>query len=1836
MKKRILSMFLAISIAVGLLPMTTFVTKAVDPVSAMTVTLAGQSKKDVSVSAADPIKTIVLENGVAAVKTGVVDGWVVKMDYNAGGIPTMTLKNASATEITARTNNTAGLNIALEGENTLASATGISANGRNLTFSGSGTLNITNTGTGIGSGAETVTIDGAIVNVSTGWFGINASNLVMERGSLYVTTSRADKYAITVSGSITVKGGVVEAYSAKGAMNVAPDMSESYGFTAIGGTSSTDTADYVAANATTYKYIKVETAAPVSYMTVTLSGSGKKDIPVSETTPIKTVALVDGVATVYTGEVDGWVVKMDYNSGVPTMTLKNASVTEITARPDNNMPLNIALEGTSTLTSATGISANGRNLTFSGTGTLNITNTGTGIGSGAETVTINGATVNVSTGWFGINTSNLVMERGSLYVTTSRADKYAITVSGSIIIKRGTVEAYSAKGAMSVAPDLSQSGICTAIGGTSSTDTAEYVAANATSYKYIRIQAVDPVSAMTVTLAGNSKKDIPVSAADPVKTIVLENGVAAVKTGEVDGWVVKMDYNAGVPIMTLKNASATEITARTNNTATLNIALEGENTLASATGLSANGCDIIISGTGTLNVTNTGTGIGSGAETVTIDGAIVNVSTGWFGINARNLVMECGSLYVTTSRADKYAITVSGSITVKGGVVEAYSAKGAVSVVPDLSQYSNCTAIAGTSSEAAGAYNAASATTYKYIKVYEHTHTEATRTELSVSDCTVGGTQNIITYCADCGVVLNTVQEAVSAGEHTYTNNMDYDCDVCGTVRTVWTSYMIVSISASKKHLDVTPATPVKTIVMENGVATVKIGEADGWIVKADLNNGGIPTLTLRNANDITAIEAWSTNTAPVNIVLEGVNTITTTNNPLNANGSAITFSGTGTLNVTPTAGTGIGTGSETVTIAGATVNVSTAWFGMTVNNLVVESGSLNVTTSRDDKAAISASGSITIKGGTVEVYSAKNAMSVAPNLTQYSSYTAVGGVSSVYISAYDPASATLYKYIKIEPGSGSGSEEEIDDGIKPFYAVAWDYIDETLTPNVNECVFIGITVANGNVSFSMDGVGTDLDAIAAQMKMEMESRPEGARYLCIPGIDQVLSMAPEAIIYLDTGVDKLKEEFTSLINKYYALGGKLDGIVVDLEYLPMGSWYVYAQGYGGTGNNTNIYNDIVNHSKYQTEVRPLLEERGFQFFTEVGGIKSEIWSIAYKQAETNAVNQCIWDVVMRIRLSQYMNEAIFTPLIARYPNAIMSDYQATDTYGWLKDLHDDGGRKVYQGGNSMKTGNASNYNFYGSRPGNNYYVNESTGLPVYNTPPSYLNAVYKRDPYNMLLWDMMKAKNMVKASDGGHVNFWVGTYDVYYGGYVAGTYANTPYYSELLLHFGLLNPQPFLLYLSKGEYKVDGVVDVEKYNDAVMVVSEILDELTRRVGAANRQTIDFPVSWNDGYLLTGMSAGGKNVWRITPDTAYTSLQDFRVADAAVPTFTVNGKTVTFPQGTVIETATISQVGSCGYWVETPANVVPVVKSVADRFEQYPAYSENYEGFEAGTAYTSETALPAATWTVTGTATVQAQGENQVLSVNGNFSLTNTQLPQNITAGDSYAKHQAWQVTVTVPVNMDAAAALNLLTANGDSGVKIAGGKAYYTVSGVDTELATLSAGTYVIKRELDFSNANAFTSDYYVYSASGALLGSATDIAMTAISLPVTAIGMTGTNMGTASVQLDNYKLYITGFEGDFELYDAEGGVIVANATVARDADTAYRYSWVNASDKVKNATIVATYYDANNNQLSQEVVKTLRMVPGNDGVETGIVELGDKGATVLVTLVFSADTDPAADDFA
>ena len=816
-------------------------------------------------------------------------------------------------------------------------------------------------------------------------------------------------------------------------------------------------------------------------------------------------------------------------------------------------------------------------------------------------------------------------------------------------------------------------------------------------------------------------------------------------------------------------------------------------------------------------------------------------------------------------------------------------------------------------------------------------------------------------------------------------------------------------------------------------------------------------------------------------------------------------------------------------------------------------------------------------------------------------------------------ADADCNKCGEIREISGTEPDIEPEPEKTPFYMVNWtsrDVADRVLpeyVASMPRMAWEGIKEGETKITVSLVGSGTtDIRLMAQMLKNEFDSMPEGTRYLNFP---LSIEANVEHMIYLDKTVAMFKAWIEEFFTEYKRIGGKIDGLILDTEYSEIGAHYIHKAYNEKTTEideeegttitlrpNKNIYNDIVNDPRYATEVRPYLVERGFKFGTP-SGYQSEIYPISVKFTP----EYYIWDAVMRDRMCKYLNEA-YSPFMKLYPHADISNYKFSGGKMWDESTGYRGGS--IDGGNTMYAGNTANVTFYLRRP---LAVVRETD-EVYKTPITYNQAVYGRTPFHCFLMETNAFKDMYASSDNKRINAWITGFN--YGTATSPEYGlnYSPYYAETLFHIGLLDPEPFIGYVI-GPRDTDNEGDGYNYDDVMKNISDVMKELNRLVGFKDREPIFVQRNWNSNFVLSGMYADGRNVWRITPNTCQgTSLEEFLVKDKA-PTFTVNGETIIFPQGRIIADGDVHVTGTCGYWIETPANVKPVIVTDADRYEKYPAYEENFEVYDAGTIFSATTAQYENAWTVsgTGTTTITSHNGSNALAWSGTKTITNTKIPANVTAGDSYAKQQVWEVTVTIP----SSGTLNVLSCGGsDAGVQISGTGVYYNGS---TQFATVTKGqTYIISRELDFRNANAFTCTYTVRKTDGTIVGQKAGVAMTQVSLPVKSITFSGTNVSGA--YLDNYRLRAIGVTTELRLYEADTGMHISDVTAATKEAAVYRVSWYNATGDYQ----IAKVY--NNGQL----IQTIEMPSGADSYVTGHIASGSK-----ITVTVEKGTAPTPPDY-
>lgn len=816
-------------------------------------------------------------------------------------------------------------------------------------------------------------------------------------------------------------------------------------------------------------------------------------------------------------------------------------------------------------------------------------------------------------------------------------------------------------------------------------------------------------------------------------------------------------------------------------------------------------------------------------------------------------------------------------------------------------------------------------------------------------------------------------------------------------------------------------------------------------------------------------------------------------------------------------------------------------------------------------------------------------------------------------------------------------AEESVTD--MPFYCInvggGGEEIFGDLKYTFHTPYFWTGELKDGQEPYAYYDGGTESRAIpdiAAALKKTFDNQPAGTRYINFVMPRSILVPQSEAVVYMEKPAAAMKEWVSAFAKEYQRIGGKIDGFALDLEYENIWAYYLHARVYSV---DKDIYKKIVSHPQYETVLRPRLVERGFKFYEDASEETTELWGITGKAGKGYEDCQSVWDVVVKNMCAEVLTESVYEPLKEYFPDINVSDYQTKSTYNWVKTVTDYGNNGIDVGGNLIAAGNSSNFNTYSYRPTLAFYQNTQTNEPTYDIPVGFIGGIYENTPYNMFLWDMHIFKEMYEMSGDYGVSMWIGGYNRNKDN--PNSVSNTPYYTETLLHMGLLNPEPFLGYLVTGDFEND----MDDYKLGLTIVDDIMAELTRVVGKSDRKALYVPTTWNDSYVLSGMYAGGKNYWRITPDTTQVTLKNFKV-EGNDPTFTVNGKTITFPQGKIIEDGKVRVVGTCGYWIETPADVTPVITVADNYFSKYPAFSENYQQYKVGTEYTYENIKPIASWefkkSAKSSAVIQDNGGSNALALTGTYTLKNVNVPEDIMAGDTYAEHQAWQVTVTVPANMADDAEVVVLNCVGqksksdDLGVKIAGGKLYYDKAGEYQELEGIdlsAGGTVTIRREVDFTDAKALKCHYTVVDPTGKVLGKVQDVPMVELSLPITTICIGVSKVTGDPVLFDNYKLYITGVAADFELYDANTGLFLNEIDKAREADTAYRVSWVNATRSEKVYSVVAAYYEGDK-LVSETVVEEIKMAPGVDGIDTAIVK-NEEGKSLLVYL---RDDSPAEGD--
>lgn len=446
-----------------------------------------------------------------------------------------------------------------------------------------------------------------------------------------------------------------------------------------------------------------------------------------------------------------------------------------------------------------------------------------------------------------------------------------------------------------------------------------------------------------------------------------------------------------------------------------------------------------------------------------------------------------------------------------------------------------------------------------------------------------------------------------------------------------------------------------------------------------------------------------------------------------------------------------------------------------------------------------------------------------------------------------------------------------------------------------------------------LDAFGVDVTA--SSIKNKLDSHKVGRRNLFIAN-DLLPQTYAENYIYWDSGVTKTKTLLGEFFAKYYSIGGKLDAVYTDAEASPS-SWHLgnLSRSLGITTDD--ILADITSDSRYEQRLKPELIAAGYDTSMDTDG---ELTSI-FKTLETN--NYHIFNILMQRWSAAYLTDGAYNTIKEYFTGVKCCEYGFCDMKQWEGPM--DSIHKAYLGGNQNKMGTHSSPVLYGGR---SYYVTK-----MYSELSEDYESYTLKTPdtdFGELLGAVVQLR-MTAASGDGKIMPWINVSS-------DEEFIESGYYYEKLFHTGLHNPDPFLLFLPSGNptpatSAVEELNSLVAYSDRKSLNTEQISLESDALPDSSASKPGYVVEGktpviNAKYVLSGMYAGGRNIWRITPDTSAVSSTDFKISQNP-PVFKAGNETITFTNGSIITLD--NSLSDIGYWVETPAGTLPEITYSGDK-----------------------------------------------------------------------------------------------------------------------------------------------------------------------------------------------------------------------------------------------------------------------------------------------------------------
>ncbi|MEK6793784.1 MAG: hypothetical protein AABZ39_03335 [Spirochaetota bacterium] len=368
--------------------------------------------------------------------------------------------------------------------------------------------------------------------------------------------------------------------------------------------------------------------------------------------------------------------------------------------------------------------------------------------------------------------------------------------------------------------------------------------------------------------------------------------------------------------------------------------------------------------------------------------------------------------------------------------------------------------------------------------------------------------------------------------------------------------------------------------------------------------------------------------------------------------------------------------------------------------------------------------------------------------------------------------------------------------------------------------------------------------------------------------------------IWCENGISEAKERYKKFFAEYKRIGGALNYYIMDIE-----------EGFTiwDLKRDEKTFEAIYGDPRFSAEGLNVMLPHYRTFIQSYDLAAHAAWNAAMWERRTHILTKAIVEPVASVfsgvRMGNYNDFFLLTGmtgelehLIHHTKGTLLGTHQSRECYGRLQYMK---GRKID-----------------GERP-------------------------FPDSPFASFIFSVNQARAMRLSSDVPFMP-WIA-----YRGFGKGwakicdtMIKDTDYYQESIFHNGLCRPELFLYWnprLKSGS-KPDEMAD----DDQDALVSAVLHELDEIAGDPGRVSLVKTLAdWYGSFVLTGMNAFGRSVWRYTPDLTPGGDAMSTVTKNEPLTFMVHDVSIVIPGGKIFQPG--KSTSKAGVWILAPTGTEPLV-----------------------------------------------------------------------------------------------------------------------------------------------------------------------------------------------------------------------------------------------------------------------------------------------------------------------